>query len=267
MFRKRFHISNKMRSSEADRGVYAGLIISALLIGIGVITAGIFTSAMSLLGVLIVFGGTFGAACVQFEMEDLREAWHSFKGILKVRRYDAIERIEFLVGLGRSVRRNGLIVLDREAERTRDKYLRLALQLAVDGQPEHEIRRLLDLETQMSHKRASKAVDVFETMGNYAPAMGLIGTLIGLIQMLGSLSDPATVGPAMAVALTTTLYGAVLANLVFLPVAGKLQNYLTQQTALKAITVEGVISLAREENPVILQQRLQGFIPVARRAA
>ena len=118
MFRNRFRISNRHSSGDADRGVYAGLILSALLIGIGVITAGIFTSAMSLLGVLIVFGGTFGAACVQFEVEDLREAWHSFQSILTIKRFDAIARIELLVGLGRSVRRNGLIILDREAERT-----------------------------------------------------------------------------------------------------------------------------------------------------
>jgi chemotaxis protein MotA len=233
---------------------------------IGIFTAGNSTGFASIGGVFIVVGGTLGATFVQFCSADMKYAWRSFLGILTVRRFVPIDRMRYLVTLGHTIKRNGLIVLDREAEKTPDQFLKLALQLAVDGQSEHEIRRMLNIEMRAASERSWHAVSVFETMGNFAPAMGLIGTLIGLIQMLGSLDDPTTVGPAMAVALTTTLYGAVLANLIFLPVAGKLRNYIDQQNALKSITIEGVVSLAREENPVIIEQRLKGFLPLAHAA-
>ena len=108
-----------------------------------------------------------------------------------------------------------------------------------------------------------KGIAVFETMGSYAPAMGLIGTLLGLVNMLGSLDDPSKVGPAMSVALLTTFYGAVLANMVFIPLAGKIKNIDASEILLRKITIEGILSLARQESPLIIEQRLQSFMPAA----
>jgi len=132
--------------------------------------------------------------------------------------------------------------------------------VTVDGQSPDDIRRILDNEISASFENGSRSVAVFETMGGYAPAMGLIGTLIGLVQMLEALGDASTVGPAMSVALLTTLYGAILANMFLLPVAGKLNNRIREEILIKQITVDGLMSVARDENPIMLEQRLQSYI-------
>ncbi|MDC0359071.1 MotA/TolQ/ExbB proton channel family protein, partial [Oligoflexia bacterium] len=246
-----------------DRGVVAGLCLSFFLIAIGIIAGGQGQNFLNLGGLAIVLGGTFGATLVHFSLGDVRHAWNGFRNILRVHHYHPLQRIQYLVSLARSIRRHGLLVLEKEGQRSQDSFLRLAFELTVDGQPPQDVRRVLETEVRTSINRAWRAVQVFETMGNYAPAMGLIGTLIGLIQMLGSLDNPATVGPAMSIALLTTLYGAILANLVFLPIAGKLKNCSEEDGLVKAITIEGIISLGREDNPIVLEQRLQGFLPLA----
>lgn len=245
-----------------DRGIVAGLTICVALLLAGVLFGsgrGNFVSPTSL---AIVLGGTFGATLIHFTITDIKSAWRAFRTILFKRDYSPAEHIHYLVRLSHAVRSQGLLVLEREAERTVDPFMRLALELTVDAQEEDGVRRILETEMRTSSGRSRRAVRVFEMLGGYAPAMGLIGTLIGLIRMLGSLDDPTTVGPAMALALVTTLYGAVLANMVFLPIAGKLRNRLEEEAVLKSITLEGVISLGKQENPIIVEQKLQTFLPL-----
>jgi chemotaxis protein MotA len=140
------------------------------------------------------------------------------------------------------------------------------LNLVVDGQAIDDIKRILTTEMRSSTEQAWRSVQVWETMGNFAPAMGLIGTLIGLIQMLGSLQDAGTVGPSMAMALVATLYGSVSANLFFFPMAGKLRILAQEREQCKSITLEGLMSIARLENPMMLDQRLQSFAALAANA-
>ena len=249
---------------ELDRGVAGGLLLCVVLLGAGIICGGTVGNFISPASFLVVIGGTVGAALVNYSLYDLRHAWSAFREILFTRDYHPIERIRYLVRLASLVRRDGLLVLEREARNSRDdSFLRTALQLTVDAQEGPEIRRILETELRASIEKSSRAVQVFEAMGNYSPAMGLIGTLIGLINMLGALENPATVGPAMALALTTTLYGAVLANMIFLPVAGKLKNRCEEDAVVKAITIEGVLSLGKQENAIVVEQRLQSFLPLA----
>jgi chemotaxis protein MotA len=136
----------------------------------------------------------------------------------------------------------------------------LGLELTVDGQSAEEISRILQREMRTSNDQAWRSVQVWETMGNFAPAMGLIGTLIGLIHMLGSLQDASAVGPAMSLALVATLYGSVAANLFFFPMSGKLRVVAQEREFSKDITLEGLTSVARLENPMMLEQRLQSFV-------
>jgi len=145
--------------------------------------------------------------------------------------------------------------------------MRKAMEITSDGQDASTIKRILETEMRASHQRATRAVQVFQTMGTFAPALGLIGTLIGLIQMLGALGDPSSVGPAMAVALTGTFYGAVLANLLFLPIAGKIKMQEEEDLLVKAITVEAMVSLSRQEGSIVMEQRLQSFLPIDPRGA
>lgn len=247
---------------ELDISVILGVLLSVGLVAVVALAGEGSRNFFNPLGLLIVLGGTAGAALVHFSSRDLAQAWTAFRGVWFERDFHPADRISELVGLSQAVRRDGLLQLDSAANRCRDSFFRMALQVAVDGRSEHDLRRILETEMRASYDRATRAIQVFETMGTYAPAMGLIGTLIGLIQMLGNLSDPSTVGPAMAVALVTTLYGAISANFVFLPTAGKLRNRIDEESLVKAITLEGVLSLSREENPIMLEQRLQSFLPL-----
>lgn len=246
---------------EVDRGIIAGLAISTILIGVGILASGHGLTFLDPGGILIVFGGTIGASLVHFSPGDLRYAVMELREALFTKNSHPDERINALVGYAQSLKRNGPLALEHEAASVRDPFLKKALELTVDGQPEEDIRRMMETEIRSFNERSWRAVQVFQTMGNYAPAMGLIGTLIGLIQMLGSLDNPSSVGPAMSVALVATFYGAMLANLFFLPVAGKIKNRSEEEAVVKAITVEGAVSLRREENTIVLEQRLRSFLP------
>ena len=263
MFRSKFQFARFSGEREIDRGVLFGLGLSFSLIVLGMaIGGGGLFRFFDLSSIAIVFGGTIGATLVNFAPKDLTLAWKSFKSALFEHQSNSEERTRYLVGLSHAVRTQGRIqVLEHEGSRSQDPFLKFALEMTVDGQNPAEVRRILETETRIANDRAARAVQVFETMGNYAPALGLIGTVIGLIQMLGALDNPATVGPAMATALITTFYGAIGANLVFLPIAGKLKNRSEEEAVVKALTIEGVISVGNEENPMLLEQRLQGFKP------
>lgn len=245
-----------------DKGIITGAAISFALIVIGVVMGGQGLMALNPMSMLIVLGGTFGATLVHYSWYDIRHAWNAFQKILFAKESHPSERIGYLVELAQAVRIQGLLVLEREARASADPFLRMALELTADGQQAPDIKRILETEMRASQDKAVRGSNVFQTMGTYAPALGLIGTIIGMMEMLTALADPSTVGPAMAVALTTTLYGAILSNLIFLPVAGKLRNQIDEELTVKAITVEGILAVGRQENPSIVEQRLQGFLPL-----
>jgi chemotaxis protein MotA len=137
--------------------------------------------------------------------------------------------------------------------------------LSIDGFEPEQIREIMETELDFVRNRHQLGAEVFTTMGTFAPAMGMIGTLIGLVQMLQSMDDPGTIGPAMAVALLTTFYGALLANIICLPIAGKLRTRSKEETLAKEMTIQGVISLSKGENPRVLEQKLLAFLPVKQR--
>lgn len=253
----------RIEDGPIDRGILLGALISFALIGAGIIFSGQWLTFLNPAGLLIVLGGTYGATLIHFSAADMRAAWASLRRVLTPSDIEPIDRISYLVELAQRVRQNGILVLEDEAAQTDDPFLRLSLEVAVDSAQHPDLRRILETEIRTSHDRASRAVHVFETMGNYTPAMGLIGTLIGLIRMLSALHDPASVGPAMAIALVTTFYGAFFANVIFLPLAGKIRNRNEEEALIKSITVEGVLSLEKQESAVVLEQRLQSFMPLA----
>ncbi len=248
---------------QVNRSLVMGLCGSVLLVVAGACLGGRPLTFVSVEGILLVLGGTLCSTLVQFSLGDLQSALRDARGALFQRQENPASRVRALVQLSRRVKESGLLVLDEEASRTTDSFLRLGLQLAVDGQQQEEISSILQTEMRTANEQSWRSVQVFETMGNFAPAMGLIGTLIGLIQMLGSLQDPSTIGPAMSLALVATLYGSVSANLFFFPIAGKLRGIAQEREQSKLITIEGLLSVARLESPIMLEQRLQGFIAVA----
>jgi len=245
-----------------DRGVLIGASISFALIAIGLVAGGRVSAAFNPMSWLIVLGGTFGATMVHYSWYDIKHGWECFRKALVTLDLHPRERISYLVNLAHMVRSNGLLVLEEEGHRTFDPFMRLALELTVDGQSAADIKRILETEMRASQDKANRGSSVFQTMGTYAPALGLIGTIIGMMQMLGSLQEASSIGPAMAIALTTTLYGAVLSNLLFLPIAGKLRNHIEEELLVKAITIEGILAIGKQENPTLVEQKLQGFLPL-----
>jgi chemotaxis protein MotA len=245
-----------------DRGIIIGASISFLLIVVGLIAGGKLSAAFNPMSWLIVLGGTFGATLVQYSWYDIKHGWDCFRKALMTLDLHPRERISYIVNLSHAVRQNGLLILEDEAHRTYDPFLKLALELTVDGQPAADIKRILETEMRASQDKAHRGSNIFQTMGTYAPALGLIGTIIGMMQMLGDMQNASNIGPAMAIALTTTLYGAILSNLLFLPIAGKLRNHIDEELLVKAITIEGILAVGRQENASMVEQKLQGFLPL-----
>lgn len=256
-----FKRSVRRHSRPLDTGVVTGAAIGIFLILVAIISSGQFAKFFNPLGLIMVVGGTFAATMIQFSLAEMQQAWQGLKSVLYNREQTIVERIVYFVELSKRLRKEGLLVLDKEAGRTNDLYLAKALEITVDGTDHDTIRRLLETEIRTTNEQQARGVSVFQTMASYAPAFGLIGTIIGLVSLLGSLESPEGVGPAMSIALMTTLYGALLANLVFLPVAGKLKIRSEEDTLIKNITIEGVLCLARQENPIVIEQKLQSFLP------
>ncbi len=252
---------NFLLHAEGDRSILWGVGISVLIVGLAVILSGHVGNYIDVPGFLLVVGGTLGATLANFSVREMGFAWTSFLRVIQYPVREPIARIRTLARVNQAIRAEGLLVLERASSQERDPFLRKAYELVVDGTPVEDIRRILETDMRATHDKYSRAVQVFETLGTYAPALGLIGTLVGLVQMLGALSDPSTVGPAMALALLTTLYGALLANLFFLPVSGKLRNRSEEEWTLKCIALEGAISMARQENTIVMEQRLHSFLP------
>jgi len=139
--------------------------------------------------------------------------------------------------------------------------MRKGLQLSIDGLEPNAINEILNTEIISIQDRHRLGSDIFTTLGTFAPALGMIGTLIGLVQMLQTMEDPSSIGPAMAVALLTTFYGSLLANVVCLPIAGKLRNRSNQEVVAKELMAEGIKSIAKGDNPRLLEQKLNAFLP------
>lgn len=256
------------RVASSETPAVNGSILAGLGVGIALIVFGAFSGGkplgfLNLEGLLLVVGGTLASTLIQFSVVDLRISLSALRGAFFSDTSLPRDRIEYLMSLSQQVKERGILILEEQATDADDDFLRLGLTLVVDGHNIEEARRILTTEMRTSTDQAWRSVQVWETMGNFAPAMGLIGTLIGLIQMLGALQDPTTVGPAMSMALVATLYGSIAANLVFFPIAGKLRLLAQEREQSKQITLEGLMSIAQRENPMMLEQRLRGFASLA----
>jgi chemotaxis protein MotA len=171
------------------------------------------------------------------------------------------EVIKQFVDLGSKARREGILALESDVKGVTDEFMKKGLQMSVDGLEPQAIEEILATEIDYLKARHQVGAEVFQTMGTFAPALGMIGTLVGLVQMLQSMDDPSSIGPAMAVALLTTFYGSIMANMVCIPIAGKLKARSKEETLVKEMVVEGVLSLTRGENPRILEQKMLAYVP------
>ncbi|MBB5172773.1 flagellar motor protein MotP [Texcoconibacillus texcoconensis] len=211
--------------------------------------------------ILIVFGGLAAAILINFSLQELKLLPKVLKETFKSDDHDLEDLINTFVELSTKARREGLLALEVGMEEVEDPFIRKGVLLAVDGIEPDVIKDIMMAEVVAMEERHRKGRSIFEKAGEYAPAWGMIGTLVGLVLMLQSLNDPETLGPNMAIALLTTLYGTLLANLVFIPMANKLSMRTEEEVFVKQIVVEGVIGVQSGQNPKILEEKLSAFLP------
>jgi chemotaxis protein MotA len=238
-----------------------GLVFYAILSSSGL---GIFIDIPSM---FIVIGGTLGVTMITFPLGDVIGVIKVVMNVFFVRTSQAGKVIPTLVDYSGKARRDGILALESETKEISDKFLSKGIQLAVDGLEPRAITDILEMEIEYIEERHGKGAETFLTMGTISPSMGLIGTLVGLVQMLQNLSDPSSIGPAMAVALLTTFYGAILANMVFLPIAGKLKVRHKEEILSMRLMLEGILSISIGDNPRTLEAKLESFIPPTQRKA
>jgi chemotaxis protein MotA len=237
-----------------------GLVFLAMLMGGAPIA---FFDVPSL---LIVVGGTFGVTTACFSLEDMGRA-HAVaaKAIFRSGR-DPAAAARDVLGLADLARRKGILALEQEVDAAmRDPFGRKALLLVVEGVPGDEIETYLKRDIHETMQRHANGADVFRRAAEISPGMGLIGTLIGLVQMLSNLDDPATIGPSMAVAVLTTFYGAILATMVFTPMAAKLERNAAADALIGNVYLLAAAAIARQEHPRRLENLLNALLPPAKR--
>ena len=236
-----------------------GLVIAAVIMGGG---ASWFVNLPS---AMIVLGGTFGAVLINYPMSDMFGVAKVAKNVFFQQKLKTEKMIEMLLDLSKIARRDGILALEDKVEDIKDPFFAKGLTLMIDGVEPSILSRILDTELEYISERHRLGSEIFTTMGNFAPAMGMVGTLIGLIKMLVQMDDPSAIGPAMAVALVTTFYGVILANLIFLPAAGKLKTRSNSEIMQKQLMISGILSIQSGDNPRVLEDKLHSFISPKKR--
>ncbi|MCM3704845.1 MULTISPECIES: flagellar motor protein MotP [Cytobacillus] len=241
----------------------AGLMVGLAMLVFGIMWNGGADGFLSFIdpsSLLIVLGGLIAGLLVSFPLKDIRQMPTVFKQVFSNEEQSVGELIGIFVKLSERARREGLLSLEAEVGKVDDSFIRKGIYLAVDGIEPDVITDIMNAEIMAMEERHRKGRGILERAGEYAPAWGMIGTLIGLVLMLKNLNDPATLGPNMAIALLTTLYGSLLANLIFLPMAAKLALKTEKEVFLKEIIIEGVIGVQSGQNPKILEEKLSAFL-------
>ena len=209
---------------------------------------------------LIVLGGTLAAALLQSPLSSFKRALQIIRWIFFPPRVDLAGSIDRVVNWSLTARKEGLLGLEGVADAEPDPYARKGLQLLVDGAEPEAIRSILEVDFLTQESRDIQAAKVFESMGGYAPTIGIIGAVMGLIHVMGNLADPSQLGNGIAVAFVATIYGVASANLILLPVANKLKAITLRQSRYREMLLEGLLSIAEGENPRSIELKLQGFM-------
>jgi chemotaxis protein MotA len=216
---------------------------------------------------MIVFGGTLGAILIQYPLPVVVNAFRRLAHIFLEPGENARTTVAMLVKYANQARREGIISLDKELPNIREPFLRRALTLAVDGTDSQELRKIMELELDNQAEQEEKIPQLFESAGGFSPTIGIIGAVLGLIQVMQHLDKIEEVGRGIAVAFVATIYGVGAANLFLLPSAGKLKIRIRDEQVIREMTLEGVISILEGMNPRMLESKLLGFLTQAHERA
>lgn len=239
-----------------------GAIVAALLMEGGQLKDLLIPSAL-----VIVVGGTLGATIVSFSLRQLMGLPAIIRNAFYARDTDLRDIIDLMVDFARIARKQGILVLEEAAGGIDNKFLRTGVQLVVDGVPSEMVREILETEIISLQERHKVGENIFSTMGGFAPTLGIIGTVMGLIHMLSSLDQPGKMGPAIASAFVATLYGVALANLVLLPISSKLKARTAEEIIAYDMMVEGILSIQAGDSPRMVEAKMLAFLPPKSRMA
>ncbi len=251
-----------------DKSSFAGILLA-----VGGIIAGLLLEGGNLGQILqptaamIVFGGTIGAVMLQYPLFTVMTAFRRLVEVFWERADDPRDVIHRLVQYAQQARKEGIVSLDKEVQSLTEPFMKKSLMLAVDGTEPQELRRMMELELENQAEHEESIPQVFESAGGFAPTVGIIGAVLGLIQVMQRLDNIEEVGRGIAVAFVATVYGVGSANLFFLPAAGKLKNRVRQEQVRREIMLEGVVSILEGMNPRMLETKLFGFLAEHARSA
>jgi chemotaxis protein MotA len=238
----------------------AGFAAGIVAIVVSIMIDGRIQDFYNLPSIMIVFGGTIASTMVTFPMSELKKIPTLLKYALSKDKVDIKSDIDEIIRMANVARRDGLLALENLLDEMENPFMKNGVMLIMDGTDPETIKSVLETEINFMEERHADGKKIFEAMASYAPAYGMIGTLIGLINMLVSLDDAAKLGPAMAVALVTTFYGVILANLVFTPLANQLAIRSKREQLQKDIIIEGILSIQDGENPRVIRDKLAAFV-------
>lgn len=246
-----------------DLATLIGLIAAIIIITGAIIVGGSAATFINIPALMVVLGGTIGAVLMQFSISQffgavkiaLKAFFHKPESPQKL--------IEMTVEMASTARKGGLLAL--EEKQTGNPFFQMGIQMMVDGHEPDVVRQMMSSEVELTVQRHEQGQKIFKAIADVAPAMGMIGTLIGLVQMLANMADPKSIGPAMAIALLTTLYGAVIANVFANPIAAKLGLRSSEEQLLKSMIIDGVTGIQEGRNPRVIEGMLMTYLPGSQR--
>lgn len=245
-----------------------GLIVGCAGIALGATMEG--SNVMAVLNpsaMLIVLGGTLGASMAGTSFDNVKNIPVLYKKVMSAAPPDMVGRLSELVGYAEKARRDGLLALDEQLATVEDPYIKKGLQLVVDGTDPDLVADVLEAENDSMKKRHAAAVQPFDKAGGYAPTMGIIGTVFGLVHVLGNLDAPETLGPSISAAFIATLIGVASANVIFLPVGARLKALSAEELHFRQMTLEGILAIQAGDNPRVVAEKLLAYVPPSVRPA
>lgn len=250
-----------VKRSSLDFLTISGVLLSFVaVVGGNILEGGHTSSLLQLTAFLIVFGGTLGAVLVQTHLSVFMHAVKRFRWIFIPPKIERKETLKKILDWSKIARKDGLLGLQRVADREKDRFTKKGLFLLVDGNEPEDIRKILGVEIDSSVVNEMNAAKVYEAMGGYSPTVGIIGAVLGLIHVMNNLADPSALGPGIAVAFVATIYGVGFANFLFLPISNKLKTLSRDLTQYQEMLLDGISSIAEGENPRAIQSKLEGYL-------
>ncbi|MGF7049250.1 chemotaxis protein MotA [Paenibacillus sp. DS2015] len=238
-------------------GILAGL---GALIGGFLWEGGQVTGLFQKTAALIVFGGTFAAVIISFTAARLKTVPHALQFAFSRHTADMNQLVEDVVDMATTARRSGVLALERKSQNHPDPFLREGIQMVVDGTDPEVVKQILEMDINAVEQKHEGYAKIFEAAGGYAPTMGIIGTVMGLIHVLGNLSTPTDLGPSIAIAFTATLYGVASANIIFLPIASKIKSRSADEIQNMESLLHGILSIQNGDHPLIVRKKLGSFV-------